>query len=371
MSKSPNEDPGLSRLAVLKNTFNYVKDSAAVKIVTGSAVGRAIGVVTVLASATVATVPATVVGLGAIAIGATMDTIDTRTLRLLRKENSLLTKNRNAQDRQNELLKNEPILSRILEDKLHVPSRTNQTSLTKRYIDTTPNSSVNISSYGKALLKNSIDVVKNVSSAVFAPSIIGAGKVGKAAFGLYGESKKQATKEEIGLQFKQNIDQERNKPDTPGYSDLIELAQATREQRIQTLAIQKMVNEGSFRGATAEKVIAAFETAKQEVLKTEKVIQDSRGVVGTVKSYGKDFIKAHDPLSKYNNLDQLKASLPESGQDKTPKSPSSKVLQTDKIQAKVSAISAAKVIKEKLVQPKTKSPRKNKHKRSKPKKRQR
>jgi hypothetical protein len=44
MSKTPNEDPGPSRLTVLKNTFNYVKDSAPVKIVTGSAVGRAIGV---------------------------------------------------------------------------------------------------------------------------------------------------------------------------------------------------------------------------------------------------------------------------------------------------------------------------------------
>ena len=126
-----------------------------------------------------------------------------------------------------------------------------------------------------------------------------------------------------------------------------------------------MVNEGSFRGTSAEKVIAAFETAKQEVLKTEKAIQDTRGVVGTIKSYGKDFIRAYDPLSKYNNLDQLKASLPESSNDKTLKSPSVKVLQTGKVQAKVSAISAAKVIKKKLVQPKTKSSLKNKRSKSK------
>jgi len=213
MPKSPNKADRPSYLTVLKNTFNYVKDSAAVKIVTGSA----IGVVTVLTSATVATVPATIVGLSAIAIGATMDTIDTRTLRLLRKESSLLTKNRNARDRQDELLKSEPTLSRILKDKLYIPDRTNQTSLTERYINTTVGSSINISTYGKALLKNSIEVINNVSSVVFAPSFIGAGKVGKAAFGLYGESKNQATKEEIGLRFKQNIDQERNKPDTPGY----------------------------------------------------------------------------------------------------------------------------------------------------------
>jgi len=40
----------------------------------------------VLASATVAAVPATIVGLGAVAVGAAMDTSDTRTLRLLKKK---------------------------------------------------------------------------------------------------------------------------------------------------------------------------------------------------------------------------------------------------------------------------------------------
>jgi len=359
MSKSPEEGPESWSLTTLKNTFNYIKDSAPVKIVTGSAVGRTIGVVTVLASATVAAVPATIVGLGAVAVGAAMDTSDTRTLRLLKKENSLLTKNRNAQDRQDELLKNEPSLSRILQDKLYVPSRSNQASLTERYIETTPNSPVSISSYGKALLKNSVDVVKNVSSAVLAPSLIGAAKVGKAAFGLYGESKKQATKEEIGLQFKQNIDKERNKPDTPGYNDLIELAQATREQRVQTLAIQKMVNEGSFRGAKAEEVIAAFEVAKQEVLKTEKVIQDTRGVVGTVKSYSKDFVKAHDPFSKYNNLDQLKTFVPEA----STKSGNDKISKPVKAQAQEGTVDKAKEIGKKLVQAKTKPQGKRKHKR--------
>lgn len=367
MSKSPEEGPESWSLTTLKNTFNYIKDSAPVKIVTGSAVGRTIGVVTVLASATVAAVPATIVGLGAVAVGAAMDTSDTRTLRLLKKENSLLTKNRNAQDRQDELLKNEPSLSRILQDKLYVPSRSNQVSLTERYIETTPNSPVSISSYGKALLKNSVDVVKNVSSAVLAPSLIGAAKVGKAAFGLYGESKKQATKEEIGLQFKQNIDKERNKPDTPGYNDLIELAQVTREQRVQTLAIQKMVNEGSFRGAKAEEVIVAFEAAKQEVLKTEKVIQDTRGVVGTVKNYTKDFVKAHDPFSKYNNLDQLKTFLPEA----STKSGNDKISKPVKGQAQEGTVDKAKEIGKKLVQTKTKPQSKKKHKRPNSKKRHR
>ncbi len=382
MSKSPEEPkpegPKLWSFTTLKNTLNYIKDSAPVKIVTGSAIGRSIGVVTVLTSATIVTIPATIIGVGSIVTGALMDTVDTRTLRLLKKENSLLAKNRKAQGQQDELLKNEPLLSEVLQDKLYVPNRSNQTSLTERYIDKTPQSTISISSYGKVLLKNSVDVVKSISGVVFTPSLTNVTKVGKTAFGLYGESKKQATKEEIGLNFKQNIDQERNKPDTPGYSDLIELAEATREQRVQTLALQKMVNDGSFRGAKPEEIMELFEAAKQEVLKTEKEIQDTRGIVGTVKSYTKDFVKAHDPFSKYNNLDQLKPVLPEfitkPVNDKTSKQPKPvvKVSQTEKVQGKESSINKAKEIKKKLAQTKTKSgPKKNKHKRSKTKKRHR
>ncbi len=367
MSKSPEEEPRLWSLTTLKNIFNYVKDSAPVKIVTGSAVGRTIGVVTVLASATVATIPAALIGIGSIVIGAVMDTVDTRTLRLLKKENSFLTKNRNAQDQQTELLKNEPLLAEALQDKLYVPNRSNQASLIKRYIETTSNSLVNISSYGKALIKNSVDLIKNIAGVVLAPSLTSVAKVGKSAFGIYGESKKQATKEEIGLKFKQNIDKERNKSDTPGYSDLIELAEATREQRVQSLAIQKMVNDGSFRGAKPEEIVAAFEIAKQEVLKTEKVIQDTRGVIGTVKSYIKDFVKAHNPFSKYNNLDQLKTYLPEVGT----KSTNDKTLKPIKVQGKGGAVNTAKEIGKKLVQTKTKPQSKKKHKHPKSKKRHR
>ncbi len=352
MSKAP-EEPKAGRFATVKTAFNYVKDSAPVKIVTGSAVVRSIGVVTVLASAAVATVPATVIGIGSIAIGAAMDTADTRNLRLLKKENSLLTKNRKAQNQQNELLESQPLLAEVLKDKLYVPSRSDQNSLTDRYIDTAPQSSVNISSYGKALVKNSIDVIKNGYGAIVTPSLGSIGKVGKSAYGLYGESKKQATKEEIGLQFKQSIDQERSKPDTPGYNDLTELAEATRAQRVQTLALKKMVDSGSFHNATPEEIVANFEAAKQEVLKTEKAIVDTRGVVGTVKSYAKDFGLAHNPFSKYNNLDQLKSNpeqepIKKPDPDIVPKQSSTKVLQSDKAKNRKTAVNIAKEVQAKL-----------------------
>ena len=89
IKKADQSKPGF--LTNLKNAANYLKDSTVVKIATDSGVGQAIGVVMVVTAATVATIPATVIGLASIAIGTVMDTVQTRSLRLARKENLLLT----------------------------------------------------------------------------------------------------------------------------------------------------------------------------------------------------------------------------------------------------------------------------------------
>jgi len=60
IKKADKSKPGF--LTNLKNAANYVKDSTVVKIATGSGVGRVIGVVMVVTAATVATIPATVIG---------------------------------------------------------------------------------------------------------------------------------------------------------------------------------------------------------------------------------------------------------------------------------------------------------------------
>ena len=114
IKKADQSKPGF--LTNLKNAANYLKDSTVVKIATGSGVGRAIGVVMVVTAATVATIPATVIGLASIAIGTVMDTVQTRSLRLARKENLLLTKNRDAKDRQDSILRREPLLANALDD---------------------------------------------------------------------------------------------------------------------------------------------------------------------------------------------------------------------------------------------------------------
>ena len=318
IKKANQSKPGF--LTNLKNAANYVKDSTVVKIATGSGVGRAIGVVMVITAATVATIPATVIGLASIAIGTVMDTVQTRSLRLARKENLLLTKNRDAKDRQDSILRKEPLLANALDDILAdnlaknlkvsktIPNLDDQSSPAKN-TKNAAKQTISISAYGLAMIKNSISTVKDMLNVVANPSIINIAKVGKAAYGIYGESTNQATKEEIGFKFQQRINQEKRKSDTPVYDNLVELAVITKEQRVQALALQKLVDSGSFRIANPQKIRTLFEEARQEVLLTEKAIKDKSGIIGTIKSYVKDFARAHNPFSKYNNLDQLKHEL--------------------------------------------------------------
>lgn len=326
-------------LSDMKNVINSVKDSKFVKISTGSAVSRAIGVVMIGMVATIATIPATIIGLSSIAIGTVMDVLQTRSLRLTRKENLLLSKNRDAKDKQDAILQKEPLLANALDDVLAeslakylkvpdkiVPNFGDQ-HLPDKNTENNANKTVSVSAYGLAMIKNSISTAKEILNLVVNPSIINMGKVAKATWGIYSESKNQATKEEISLEFRQRIRQERYKSDTPVYNNLVELAEASREQRVNALALQKLVNDGSFRTSSPKMIRKQFEQAKKEIFATEKAIVDTRGVIGTMKSYAKDFIRAHNPFSIYNNLDQLNREL----RTNEPRSPENKITKSSQI----------------------------------------
>jgi hypothetical protein len=174
IKKADQSKPGF--LTNLKNAANYLKDSTVVKIATGSGVGRAIGVVMVVTAATaatVATIPATVIGLASIAIGTVMDTVQTRSLRLARKENLLPTKNRDAKDRQDSILRREPLLANALDDILAdnlaknlkvsktIPNLDDQSSPAKN-TKNDAKQTISISAYGLAMIKNSISTVKEM-----------------------------------------------------------------------------------------------------------------------------------------------------------------------------------------------------------------
>ena len=275
------------------------------KILTGSAVMRAVTLVTILAGVTAAAVPANILGLTALAIGVTMDTVQTYNLRKTRTEHSLLKKNRNARSKQEAMLYIEPKLAEALGDELYRPERGNEKSMGARYNE---NPQLAPGSFGKAMIVNSISSVQTVATAVTAPTLTNIGKLLWKIKGLYSDTQKHITKKQVGLEFKREINAERAKPDTPGYNDITELGIKTREQRIQTMAISKLMTNGNYRTSTPEQIRAEFKGIKQEIASRERAYQNYRGVVNTTKRVGEAFLRAHNPFSGYTDLEKLRDS---------------------------------------------------------------
>ena len=266
---------------------------------------RAIGVISILAAATVATIPAAIIGLTSIAIGAGMDTIQTYNLRRSKKEHSLLIKNRNAKSKQDQMLELEPKIANALKNELYIPERKNKRSVTERYRKLREEK-VSPSSWGKALFKSSISAIKTVGAAIAQPGVVSIGKIALSIKGIYGEANKQLTKKQIGREFKAGVNSERDKADTPGYDDLTELAEKVRKQRIQSLAIQKLIISGKYRTASQKEIRAEFQQLKQDIEKTEAAVVSRRGIINKTRIMAKSFVKAHNPFSKYTQLDKLR-----------------------------------------------------------------
>jgi len=305
MAKDPVTKQAATPFEKIKGFISYITNSKPFRLITSSAVGRTIGIISTLAVATVATIPAVIIGLGSIAIGAIMDTAQTGNLRRLRKEHSLLIKNRNAKSKQDYLLELEPKLADALKNDLYKVDRNGQKSLTEKYPDHLTKKGVNASSWGKSIFKNSISTVKSFINLIASPTAMNAGKLALSVKGIYGEANKQLTKEQISQNFQTEINVQRDKSDTPGYNDLTELGKAARSQRIQTMALTKLMTNGKYRTSTPEEIRAEFNQIKQDLEKTEAAVKSRRGPVNRLKTVGKSFVKAHNPFSKYSMLDKL------------------------------------------------------------------
>ena len=291
--------------------FDYIKETKAYKIATSNALSRTISIVTsalVISSVIVASGPAAIAGLVAVGIGAAVDTFTVRGSRQLKKENGLLVKNRAAKSKQDYLLKLEPKIAAALEGNLYKPLRSKQTSVTERYVRESSPLQSNFLGFGKAVLKNVVSTVTSLSQAILTANPIQITyKAVQATWGLYSETTKNITIDDKRLEFQKQIDNERNKPDTPGYNNKRDLRIATRNQRIQTMAIQALIIDGSYRKATPEQIKTHYLQIKARIENTEKAIKEARNpVIKLIRSVGKDFIRAHNPFSKYYSPATLK-----------------------------------------------------------------
>ena len=134
--------------------------------------------------------------------------------------------------------------------------------------------------------RNPVKVVKVVAS-----STIGLGS------SISGSMSMSAKRNE----FKNHIDSLRDRNDAPGYNNLKELKIAARKQKIQTLALQELVNDPNYKNYSDAQIKGKFKAIKEKIENTEKAIQSEYGIINVIKNFG----RAHNPFSKYNNPEQL------------------------------------------------------------------
>lgn len=67
--------------------------------------------------------------------------------------------------------------------------------------------------------------------------------------------------------FKKHIDTLRDRENSPGYDNLTELKVSARKQKIQTLAMQKLVNEPDYANYSDVKIRESFAVLKEKIEK--------------------------------------------------------------------------------------------------------
>lgn len=278
--------------------FSYIIESKAGKVLFGTALSRGITIVfttAVLSGIFPPAIPfavtAAIISLTAVAVGAIVDTIRTRSLRKLAEESDLLVKNRTALSKQEYILQNlNPELSEILKDQLDKPEP-QQHRKDKDYIgsgktanvsqvllDSVPSAAnLTLNSIIAVATGNPVEIAKAISAGTMtAAALIGGGAVAKSAVN-------------VAKGLKLHINEERLR--TKKYKNVDELRKNVRKQEIQSMALEQLLQDKDYFKFTPEEKRAKF----QELTETLKK-QQSQPVAKKSDSILSDLGRAHDPF---------------------------------------------------------------------------
>lgn len=300
---------------------NWASNTRLGKVVLGSALGRTISVISAVAVIAGIFTPAAPISIAmagvsivAVGVAAIIDTLKTRNLRHLERENTLLVTNRNTKSKQDYLLNLNPELATILKNELYHPPLKEDTLKDRYYI--APKLALAITA-GRALASNisGIASVINdlavitgnvaVAAATINPvSIVGVIKDGGSlglSFINTGITEKQF--KNLDLAFKIHINEECIKADTPKYKKIKELETACDEQKIQSATLVKLISEPDYWkiNKDPEQLIERFNKIKQDLQSEQKIsLQKNSNFfvksANAVKSYFKDIGRAHNPF---------------------------------------------------------------------------
>lgn len=293
--------------AGVKGTYLIATGSAVGRIASLAMIGLAFGGIGAI------TPPIAAVGLVTLAAGVAVDVIRVRSLRRLRIEYEHLMKNRRAKDMQNYLLdKVAPNLKQILSENLiklpieiehKQPKYTTQnTKHLKKY-----------KIFGQSLAR-SAEKTGSIIQNILTKNPLGLAQnivTGVASF--VGLTMDNINTEQLKDHFKSTIDEERIKSDTPSYTSLRELKYNSDQQRIQTLALQKLLCNENFKNMSPEEIITEFQSIKNSITVKQNSFNRNQTLGQRfkyfVKSVGRDFLTVHNPFSAYNHLKNLQVKV--------------------------------------------------------------
>lgn len=302
--------------------INTVLDSAIFKLLTSRLLVRT---VTAIAIVTTSGPVLGILGLSAIALGAAVDTFQLGTTRRLKHEHTKLLQHLNASEKQNFMLTRiAPGLNDILAGQL-VPINKNTNKLPpKNHEIANVNWSI-LSSAGSAILKTCRSIINGAVRLMTAANLIQAAALASSFLFFLLEFRQQKSISVFNNQLREAINQQQNNPAAPIYQDRMELDELTRVQRVQTLALEKTICdldvmkwmdklkqpnlEESTKVIYNEKIQERYRANVKQVETRMKQVRNSRGIIANIRITGENFIKAHDPFSKYNDVSAVEKSL--------------------------------------------------------------
>lgn len=295
--------------------------------------------------------PVAAVAAGAAGAAMVVDTAIVSNTKSLYKEAKYLNRHGQSQNKQNEIFKDYPNIEKALADELYIPSPEGK-SKTKRLSKNVSEDNKGVTSKIKTVAYGTVTVVADVVEGVIArkPKQLIA-----AIMSATNSAPKTAVENELMSRQRENlrnfIDSERDKDGSPGYDNVYELRKAAREQKIQEMALQKMVSEAKQAGfdlnnMKPEHIKLVFQIKKYEVTQTEKSIRDSNKAMYNARQLGKSIFQAHDKKSKFHKPAEIAKIIPQTAGQEADKATSdlSQVNDNTKEQPKINWSESTKAI---------------------------
>lgn len=304
--------------------INTILDSAIFKLLTSRLFIRALTAITIIATSGPFL---TLIGLTSIGIGAAVDTFQLGTTRRLKHEHTKLLQHLNAREKQAFLLDHiAPDLKTILANELkpQVAYQDAEKIRAKSHKISNVNWSI-FSSAGNAILKTARSIINGVLRLMTAANVIQAAALASSFLFFLLEFRQQKSISVFNNQLREDINQQRQHHNSPIYQDRMELDELTRAQRVQTLALEKTICDldvmkwigklkqphltESIKEAYNTKIKERYQANVKQVETRVKQVRNSRGIIANIRITGENFIKAHDPFSKYNDVSTVEKSL--------------------------------------------------------------